>query len=137
MEPDAGVACSFGTTTMTKNKDTVPFSLRLTREERQRLEEQAAGMSLAAFVRARLFGKDEAPRQTCGKTPVKDHRALAQLLGTLGQSRMAQSLGQLARAAQSGSLPMTPETEVALCAAYREVVAMKRLLMTALGIRER
>ncbi len=36
-----------------KKPPTAPFSLRLTRDERQKLEEMAAGMSLGAHVRAK------------------------------------------------------------------------------------
>ena len=125
------------TTKKTDKEPTTPFSLRLTRVERERLESQATGMSLAAYVRSRLFGSSETPRKTRGKTPVKDHALLAQLLGKLGRSRLADSLGPLAHAARSGSLPLTPETEAALQAACRDILAMKRMLMTALGIKER
>ena len=104
---------------------------------RQHLARQAAGMSLAAYVRWRLFGKDGTRRQIRGKTPAKDHRTLAHLLGKLGQSHLADSLAQLARAARSGPLPLTPETDAALRAARQEVLAMKRMLMTALGVKER
>lgn len=114
-----------------------PFSIRLTRAERTELERLAGGEPLGAFARAQLLSGKVQPRRTRGKAPVRDHKALAQLLGKLGQSRLASNLNQLARAAHSGSLPLTPETEQALQAAYREILAMKQLLMQALGIEER
>jgi hypothetical protein len=74
-----------------------PFSLRLTFEERARLEQAAAGLSLGAYIRQRLFDGNAAPRRTRGKHPVKDHEALGRVLAELGRSRIANNLNQLAR----------------------------------------
>lgn len=111
-----------------------PFSLRLTFEERAKLEQDAAGMSLGGYIRSQLLDPNRTPRRRRGKFPVKDHRALAQLLAMLGQSRLANNVNQLARAANSGSLPVTPETEEALLTAAREVEQMRALLIKALGV---
>lgn len=111
-----------------------PFSLRLTFEERAKLEQDAAGMSLGGYIRSRLLDPNRTPPRRRGKFPVKDHRALAQLLAMLGQSRLANNVNQLAKAANSGSLPVTPETEEALLTAAREVAQMRELLIKALGM---
>jgi len=111
-----------------------PVSLRMTFEEKASLEKAAAGMSLAAYIRWRLFAPDMPPPRTRGNFPVKDHKALAQLLALLGQSRLANNVNQLARAANTGSLPVTPETEVALLTAVREVSNMRALLIQALDV---
>ena len=92
------------------NKYPPPFSLRLTFEERAALEQAAAGMPLGAYIRSRLFDGDLPPRRTRGKFPVKDQQALGKVLGELGKSRFANNLNQLARAANTGSLPVTPDT---------------------------
>ena len=76
-------------------------------------------------------------KQARGQYRVKDYKALAEVLAKLGASRLSSNLNQLAKAANSGSLPVTPETENALQAACRDIRAVKRLLMTALGIQER
>lgn len=112
-----------------------PFSLRLTFEERAALEKKAAGMALGAYIRERLLGEDAAPRRTRGKFPVKDHQALGRVLATLGQSRLSSNLNQLARAANTGSLPVSPDTEEALQAACAEVAALRAELLRALGSR--
>lgn len=112
----------------------VPFSLRLSFEERAQLEKEAAGLPVGAYIRNRLFRGQETPRQTRGKFPVKDHAALGRVLGALGQSRLANNLNQLAHAANIGALPVTPETEEMLCAACADVKAMRRDLLIALGI---
>lgn len=110
-----------------------PFSLRLTFEERARLERDAAGMSLGAYIRSRLFGDDVPPRRTRGKFPVKDKAALAKVLAALGASRLSQNLNQLARAVNIGALPVTPETDADLRDACRAVVDMRDELLRALG----
>lgn len=69
-----------------------PFSLRLSFEERAQLERDAAGLSLSAYVRERIFdGSKTTPRRR-GKFPVKDQKALASVLAMLGQSRLANNL---------------------------------------------
>ena len=110
-----------------------PFSLRLTFEERARLEREAAGMALGAYIRDRLLGEDASPRRTRGKFPVKDHQALGQVLGSLGASRLSSNLNQLAHAANSGSLPVTPDTETQLIEACAAVQEMRDALLRALG----
>lgn len=111
-----------------------PVSLRMTFEEKANLEKAASGMSLAAYIRWRLFAPDMPPPRTRGNFPVKDHKALAQLLALLGQSRLANNVNQLARAANTGSLPVTPDTEEALLTAVREVAHMRALLIQALDV---
>lgn len=116
-----------------KKKYPPPFSLRLTYEERARLEQDAAGKPLGAYIRERLFGDDVSPRKKSGGRPVEDQEALGRVLGALGQSRLSANLNQLAKAVNTGSLPVTPETEAELQAACREVAAMRDDLMSALG----
>ena len=110
-----------------------PFSLRLTFEERAALEQAAGDMPLGAYIRSEVFrGKKTRPRRR-RRRPVKDFQALGQLLGELGRARLANNLNQLARAANTGSLPVTPETEKAIREACAEIRQMRELLMTALG----
>lgn len=111
-----------------------PVSLRMTFEEKANLEKAAAGMPLSAYIRWNLFDPASPPPQRRGAFPVKDFRALAQLLAMLGQSRLANNMNQLAKAANSGSLPVTPETEEALLNAVREVAYMRTLLIQALDV---
>lgn len=115
-------------------KKPAPFSLRLSQEERMRLERDAAGMSLASYVRWKLFDPASPPPKSRGKFPVKDHAALSQVLAMLGQSRLANNLNQLARAANTGSLPLIPETDKAIKQACAEITLIRRLLLKALGL---
>lgn len=120
---------------MTQTKYPPPFSLRLTFEERARLEQAAAGMALGAYIRERVLGDYAESRKTRGKFPVKDHEALGRVLAQLGASRLANNLNQLAKAVNMGSLPVTPETESDLLEACAAVQTMREDLFIALGAR--
>lgn len=112
-----------------------PFSLRFTREERAWLDCAAAGMPLAAFLRSLIFDEELLKkRRKPRKSPVKDYQVLARLQAELGQSRLANNLNQLARAANTGSLEVSPDTEKALQDACSDVKWMRHMLMEALGI---
>tara|TARA_R110001599_G_scaffold318163_1_gene527697 strand:- start:4483 stop:4857 length:375 start_codon:yes stop_codon:yes gene_type:complete len=113
-----------------------PFSLRLTFEERAALEQHAADMPLGAYIRSRVFDQSRPPRRTRGKRPVKDHAELAQLMAALGHSRLSTNVNQLARAVNSGSLPVTPDTEKALKDACADIAWMRIALMKSLGLYE-
>jgi len=110
-----------------------PFSLRLTYEERARLDAERGSKTLAAYIRERLFGIDVAPRKKRGNSPVQDKEALGRMAGALGQSRLSQNMNQLAKAVNSGSLPVTPETEAEIKEACREISEMRAELLAALG----
>lgn len=110
-----------------------PFSLRLTYEERARLDAERGSKTLAAYIRERLFGVDAAPRKKRGNSPVQDKEALGRMAGALGQSRLSQNMNQLAKAVNSGSLPVTPETEAEIKEACREISEMRAALLAALG----
>ncbi|WP_425061668.1 hypothetical protein [Pyruvatibacter mobilis] len=110
-----------------------PFSIRLTQEERARLDVLRGNKSLSAYIREQLFGDDAAPRKRTGNSPVQDTKALGRILGALGQSRLSSNLNQLAKAVNTGSLPVTPETETDLADACRDIAAIRADLLRALG----
>jgi hypothetical protein len=110
-----------------------PFSLRLTAEERARLDAERGDKPLGAYIREKLFGDEASPRTRRGNSPVGDREALGRVLGALGQSRLSSNLNQLAKAVNTGSLPVTPETEADLKEACREVAALRADLLRSLG----
>ncbi len=118
----------------TPQKPLPPFSLRFTCEERAQLERDAAGMSLGAYIRSRIFDDTLPKRRTRGKHPVKDHEELAKVLGELGRSRLANNLNQLAKATNSGSLEVSPDTERAIKDGCADIRWMRQVLMSALGL---
>lgn len=120
-----------------ENKRERFFSLRLTSQEHAALLRAAGEVPLGVYIRSKLFDQplpEYRPRRP--RQPVKDHQILIQLLGQLGKARLANNINQLAKAANTGSLPVTPETEEALQTACAEVIAMREALMRALGFRE-
>jgi len=64
---------------------------------------------------------------------VKDKEALGRVMGALGASRLSSNLNQLAKAVNTGSLPVTPETEEELREACREIAELRADLLKALG----
>ncbi|MDU8945766.1 hypothetical protein [Ovoidimarina sediminis] len=119
--------------TLAKRKAPAPFSLRLTFEERAKLEEAANGLPLGAYIKAKLFGEDLEKVRRRNTRPVEDHVALARVLAALGQTRLSSNLNQLARAVNTGTLPVHPDIEAEISAACREIVEMRTELMRALG----
>jgi len=91
-------------------------------------------LPLAAYIRERLFD-DPSPRKRNFRQPLKDEKSLAKLLSDLGRSHIANNLNQLAKASNSGSLPLTEETNAAIHAAYKEVQQMRQYIIKALGLK--
>lgn len=115
------------------NRKTPPFSLRLTPDEKSALKREAGSMPLGAYIRSKLLGEASRPRRS-RRSPIEDEKALAQLLGELGKARLSNNLNQLAKQANTGSLPVTPETEKAIQDACRDVQWMRARLVAALGL---
>ncbi len=111
-----------------------PFSLRLSFEERSRLKAAAGDLPVAAYIKSLLFADNAPVYRTRGKTPVKDEKALAEVLACLGASRIANNLNQLAKAANSGSFYFDRETKAQINAACGDILVMRQLLMQALGM---
>lgn len=124
--------------TSRRSKKPPPFSLRLTVEERARLEELAGNEPLGSYIKRKVFdGKGAGTKRARSRKrhPIKDEKRLAQVLAMLGQSRIANNLNQLAKAANHGTLPMMPDTERDIQRACADVALMRRELLRALGHR--
>ncbi|MEO1020374.1 MAG: hypothetical protein AAFY56_22195 [Pseudomonadota bacterium] len=99
---------------------------------------RAGSMPLGAYIRSQLFSDN-----SVGKMPrrrsssIHDQKALAQLLAKLGKGELCDSLATLAETARLGILPVSDDTNAALQKAAADISEMKRLLMAALGIKER
>ena len=110
-----------------------PFSLRLTAEERQKLDTVAGSQTIGDYIRSQLFDTPS-PRKARFRRPVQDEQALSTVLAGLGRGRLSSNLNQLAKAIHSGSLPVTPETERAILEACSGVREMRQELVRALGL---
>lgn len=115
-----------------------PFSMRFTEDERKALEAAAAGRPLAAYIRWLIFKEDmpEMPKKrTRGESADVDQKAIAKLLGALGQSRIASNINQLAKAANSGSLPVNHDVLNSLKEAVTAIYWMRDTLIKALRLK--
>ena len=121
---------------MTKHQklQTSIFSLRLTVDERKRLEKLAAGMPLGEYFRYCALADNRNPRHTRNQFPIKDHKLIAQILSALGRTRMANNLNQIARAANCGALMLDPETLTNLNEACNEIHEMRNTLIKSVGL---
>jgi len=116
-----------------------PLSIRLSPQEWKVIREGAArlGLSLSGYARKQILAEETTPRRTRGKAPIKDHKALGQILSYIGQFRWASNLNQLAKAANQGLLFLTPEIEAAILEACADIRMIKNMLMQALGLRDK
>lgn len=126
-----------------KRKTPPPFSLRLSWDERAQLEKEAGRLPIGEYIRRKLFGEPDTPgnkkRAPRGPrkshTPTVDHKLLAQLLGTFGQSELGRSMLALSMAAQCGALPVDEELTEKLHSACDDINEMRHVLIVALGIK--
>jgi hypothetical protein len=117
-----------------KEKRSSPYCIRLSEDERARYECGAAGTSLASFIKLCVERYLGSPVSRHGfSLSATDREAFARLLGWLGQSRIASNLNQLAKAVNTGTLDLTPETEADLRNACRAIITMSEKLVEVLG----
>lgn len=118
-----------------RKKREAPFSLRLTFEERAQLEAAANGEPLGAYIKSVLFAQDLPKTRRRRSAPIADQKALARVLAALGGSRLSSNLNQLARALNTGTLPVHPEIEDELREACGDIARMRAELIEALGLK--
>ncbi len=111
-----------------------PFSLRLSNREREELKELADGEPLGRFIRDAIFKHEQRPPRN-RKPSVADREALSKLLGMFGRSRIANNINQLAKAANSGSLPVNHDVIQGLNDAVENIKWIRDTLITALGLK--
>lgn len=116
-------------------KREAPFSLRLTFDERAKLEKQAGNMPLSAYIKSLLFADDAPTYRQRRRAAEVDEKLLAEVLACLGASRLSNNLNQLAKAANTGSLYFDDDTKADIKRACDDVRAMRLLLMQALGMK--
>lgn len=116
-------------------RDCPRVTLRLSIEDHERLKALADGMALSTYIRAKVLGDALPRRRSRSTSSVVDQVALAQLLGLLGQSRIANNLNQLAYHANIGALPIDEATRDQISEAYDNVLEMRAALIAALGLK--
>ncbi|MGJ8529375.1 plasmid mobilization protein [Maritalea sp.] len=110
------------------------ITFRVTDEKMAKLAHLSAGMSLSAYMRHCLFGKDNSPRKMRSRVPIKDQQALGRVLFTLGPTRIDNNLNQIAYEANCGSLLLDVQTDERLNEACQHIMDMRSDLVKALGV---
>ena len=109
-----------------------PFSIRLSAADRARLEAEARGMPLGAYIKAKALRDPPLKRVAA----IEDRQALAQALALLGKTHYANNLNQLAHLANMGALPLTPEVIEELESTLRLIGEVRALIVKAMGVRK-
>lgn len=112
-----------------------PFSLRLSEDERAILRQRAGKRSMGEYIRSKLFGEAATPRKVKRRNPTDTDQTNAAQLAGLGQSRLASNMNQIAKAANIGALPVTPDLVRELHQACADIAAMRVALIASLGIK--
>lgn len=116
-------------------RDCPRVTLRFSLDDYEKLQQLADGMALAVYIRAKALDQ-ELPRKKRSAASIADKRAIAQILGLLGQSRIANNLNQLAHHANIGALLIDDDARSQINEAYEHVLFLRKTLMNALGFRE-
>lgn len=95
---------------------------------------EAGDMPLGAYIISRVLNAGAPPPRQRRGLGSEDRELIGRALGQLGQSRLANNFNQLAKLANSGALPVTPDTEAALQQGVAEIAEMRRILIAALGL---
>ncbi|TPW33111.1 MobC family plasmid mobilization relaxosome protein [Martelella alba] len=117
-------------------RDCPRVTVRFSPDDYERLQELADGMALGVYIRAMALQEELPRRKPRSAASVADKAAIAQLLGLLGQSRIANNLNQLAYHANIGSLTIDDKALGRIDEAYAHVLLIRATLMRALGMRE-
>ncbi len=115
-------------------RDCPRVTIRLSIDDHEHLKRLAGDMALATYIRTKALGKTVPRKRDRSSTSVIDKQSLAQMLGFLGQSRIANNLNQLAYHANVGSLVMDEETNELILEAYEHVLFLRNTLIAALGM---
>jgi hypothetical protein len=133
------VGAAFGAVNKPKakrRKRTPPVSIRFSDDERAWLEGQAGGTPVSRYVKDAVLSSRAVKRKPRRRAPVKDHTALAQVLGLLGRSETGRMLGGILFALEMGQLELDDAAEADLRQACADVSAMREALMAALDMPE-
>ncbi len=119
---------------MSKNgKYPPPYSLRLTFEERQRLDHDAGNMPISAYIRERLFDEPSPRRQYNRAT--KEQELFKEILKALAETRISNNLNQLAKASNEGRLKLEPDTKRNLDQACADMQIIKEEIIKSMGFK--
>ena len=124
----------FNTVAKGKKRRTPPYSIRFTEKEKAILTREANGRPWSDLIRERVFSTDHTFRQR-GRKDMDQRKAVSAALGQLGQSRLASNMNQIAKALNTGSMPITPDLHAELRQACDHIRAMREALIESLGVK--
>lgn len=107
-------------------KKPAPFSLRLTEAEKGKLLHRAKGQPLGGYIKGQLFSAKNA---NITKSDA------ATVLAILGASDLALNMACIAKSAEIGALPVTPELTGQLEQACADISRIRFALIRTLGMR--
>ncbi|MEL7106286.1 MAG: hypothetical protein AAGM21_10225 [Pseudomonadota bacterium] len=121
-----------GVSEHSKTKRPAPLSLRLSENERAKLEYQAGGLALGAYIKSVVFD-DSAPMHRKRKAaPSAEMQLLAEVLARLSDTRTAANINQIAKHLNQGTLVVDEELEADLNQALADIAWMRTTLVKAL-----
>lgn len=124
-----------------RRKRPPPFSIRFSDDELTQLRKEAGVLSIAAYIRLKLFthpeqqGRQRKKLARKNAAPSAELTVISQLLGRFGESELASNMQDIAKAASIGALPVTPELEEELFEACKAIQCMRLDLIKALGVK--
>ena len=110
----------------------VPFSMRLSVEERARLAALAGDMTAAAYVRSRLFDTPSPRRRKIRRYDV-DKSLLKKLVRELGRQHISSRLHRIIDAIDDGDLEVDDKLEFELRYLCSELRHLRRNIRKAVG----
>lgn len=112
----------------------VPFSIRLSADERSMLERKAGNKPLSGYIREQLL-RDQTTTRKKVQSPKPDYVLLGKILAALGPSDLATSICMMAKLAEHGSLLVDDDCAKSLQSACDNIQEMRRSLIHALGLK--
>jgi len=110
------------------SKKPAPFSLRLTDKEKAKLLKRAKGKPLGAYIKSQLFNN-------AAQAPKLDKVEVARMIAGLGSSDLSRSMASIAKSAELGALPVTPELTGQLQNACKAIQLMRLALIQMQGMK--
>ena len=116
---------------------TTPISVRFNRDELKHIAKVAKTLDLSRSKYIRERSLDHGSTIAEGTILRTAPQLLAQILGKLGGTALSASLAELTKAAQKGHVELDDEQQKQLAAACADITAIRKLLLKALGLRQR
>ncbi len=109
------------------------FSLRLSEEERKKLDEMAGDMPLGFYIRSRLFDTPSPRRYAPAKRKQADQVMLEKIWVELRRQYISSNLNRIMRAIEEHDLEVPADLEMELRILRSDLRLLRRDILKALG----